>query len=200
MSKHNDSLQKVGTTVRRTVASILQVWETSSASQREEGAQWYGEARDVAAQMSAASGLSLEHCATVISHLSPRTSWSRNVAGAMALVTTGTAPACIGSNVDRARRAIASADPLGTIRGPKTRSFALNILGDPDAVTVDVWAVRIALPRHADPEAALTRTGVYDAVAHCYRLAARRVGVSPSTLQAATWIAIRSGQPELDFS
>jgi hypothetical protein len=40
----------------------------------------------------------------------------------------------------------------------------------------------------------LTRAGVYQAVAQAYRTAAQRVGVTPSTMQATTWIVARNGK------
>ena len=35
------------------------------------------------------------------------------------------------------------ADPVDSFGGPKTRRFYLNISGDTEAVTVDVWALRV---------------------------------------------------------
>jgi hypothetical protein len=61
-------------------------------------------------------------------------------------------------------------------------------------VTVDVWAVRVALGTRPDAEQCLTRVGVYDALEHCYRLAAQRAGVDPTTMQATTWIVARNGR------
>ena len=46
----------------------------------------------------------------------------------------------------------------------------------------------------ADPEKALSRVGVYDAIEHSYRLAAARLGVDPVTVQATTWIVARNGR------
>jgi hypothetical protein len=60
-------------------------------------------------------------------------------------------------------------------------------LGDENAVTVDVWAARVA---GVDPEI-LRRPREYAAVAEAYRRAAKRVGISPRKLQAITWCLIR---------
>ena len=92
----------------------------------------------------------------------------------------------------RARRALESDNPLETFgpTAPKTARFARNLLGDRTVVTVDVWALRVALGRHAD-ENALKRAGVYAAIEHAYILAAARLGVDPVTVQATTWVAIR---------
>lgn len=191
---HNDTLRKLGTSTRATVDRIVRTFDRATVSDVEAGATWYGDANDIATELASAAG-SREHAAAVIAHLSPRTAWARNVAGAVGLVTDGNTHGCIGANVDRARRALQSPDPVATLNGPKTRRFALNILGDRDAVTVDVWAARVAFGTSvSDPEAALSRKGVYDAIEHAYRLAAARRGVDPTTMQATTWIVARNGR------
>ncbi len=192
---HESALRSgAGTSVSATVRRILATWHAATPADVEAGATWYGDAGHHVDTLAALGGITREHAAAVISHLSPRTPWSRNVAGAYALVTTGEAPGCLGANVARARRALASDAPLETFGGPKTRRFARNVCGDRSAVTVDVWAVRVALGTRPDAEQCLTRVGVYDALEHCYRLAAQRAGVDPTTMQATTWIVARNGR------
>lgn len=197
MTNTKTAWSRAGTTKRSTVARILRAWEASTAAQREAGAQWYGEAQQAAQTMAQASGQTLETAAAVIAHLSPRTPWGRNVAGASAVLSDPlTRPVgIIPANFVRAQQAMLTSDPLETVRGPKTRSFAQNILGDSDAVTVDVWAVRIALgDRETEPEKILARAGVYDVLADAYRAAARQVGVTPATMQATTWLVAGGGR------
>jgi len=193
---HTDTLRRVaGTSTRAMVDRIVRTYDRATDEDRANGAAWYGDGESIIETLSAESGYSREHVAAVVSHLSPRTTWSRNVYGATMLVTTGTAPTCIGSNVERARRALDSDAPLDTFGGPKTRRFARNLLGDRSVVTVDVWAARIAFGSTVDnPEAVLSRAGVYDAVEHAYILAGRRLGVDPVTVQATTWVVIRNGR------
>ena len=127
----------------------------------------------------------------MIAHLSPRCRWSENVRLARQLALTGTATGTIYGHVERAKKALASDDPWSTFgKAPKTRSFAANIRGDLNAVTVDVWASRIA----GVSEQQLGRVGVYEAIAHAYRLEAKRAGVLPAQLQAITWIVIRGSE------
>lgn len=183
-----------------TVARILATWARATDTDHESGARWYGaEATSVLGALVAAGAPSVEHAAAVVAHLSPRTTWARNVAGAMAMVTSGRAAAgalgCMGANMQRAEKALASTDPLATLNGPKTRRFALNLLGDREAVTVDVWAARVAMgDTVSDTEKVLSRVGVYDACETAYREAAHRVGVDPTTMQATTWIVARNGR------
>lgn len=185
------SLPSVETLTRR----ILRTFDRATSADVESGARWYDEAGTLAASL-AAHVDTVEHAAALIAHLSPRTSWGRNIAGAVAMANGDDDEArrigCIGDNVDRARAALNSARPLESFgpTAPKTRNFAANIAGDREAVTVDVWAARVA---DVD-ERLLSRKGVYDAVAHAYRLAARRRGVDPATMQATTWIVARGGR------
>ena len=88
----------------------------------------------------------------------------------------------------------AGEDPLITLKGPKIKNIARNLCGDTEAVTIDIWAGRVALPDHPELEKAMGRAGVYDGLAEAYRIASSRVGVSPSTIQATTWIVARNGR------
>lgn len=193
---HTATLKRVAnTSTRATVDRIVNTYNRATPQDRLDGASWYADGESIITALSAESGYSVEHVAAVVSHLSPRTTWSRNVYGATMLVTTNTAPTCIGANVERARKALQSPTPLDTFGGPKTRRFARNLLGDRTVVTVDVWATRVAfgsLP--IDSESVLSRAGVYDAVEHAYILAGRRLGVDPVTVQATTWIVARNGR------
>lgn len=197
----NATLRRLGTSTRATVDRIVRTYALATPEQCAEGADWYGSAGAVVDDLARVGQISREHAAAVISHLSPRTDWTRNVTGAWSLVTSGIAPTCLRANVDRARRALRSTDPLDSFGpdAPKTRRFARNIMGDRDAVTVDVWAARTALGRW-DAERDLRRAGAYDAIEHAYRLAARRIGTDPTTVQATCWIVERgrSGWAEAD--
>lgn len=193
---HDATLRRSGTSLEATVKRILRTFDRATPSDIEAGASWYAEAGSIADAL-AHKATSREHAATVLAHLSPRTTWSRNVAGAVSLLTDGTTAGCMAANVTRARKSLGTADPLSTLNGPKTRRFALNILGDRDAVTVDVWAARVALGKSTDdPERVLGRKGVYDAIEHAYRLAAARRGVDPTTMQATAWVVARNGRSD----
>lgn len=192
---HNETLRNVyGVTLETVTRRILRTFDSANASTVEAGAQWYPNAGILASSLATAE-VPASHVAAVIAALSPRTDWSRNVAGATALITRGPTAAlrlgCMPANVDRGRRAKRDGlAALSPVTGPKIHAFARNIDGDREAVTVDVWACRVA---DLD-ELKLSRKGAYDAVAHAYRLAARRRGVDPSTMQATTWIVARNGR------
>lgn len=181
-----------GVTRETIIRRILRTFDAATAADVEAGATWYDEARTLADTLGRTSGLGTERVAAVISHLSPRTTWARNVSGAIYAVTYGEqGPGIMSANYGRARAALETDGPIvDTFGGPKTRAFFLNIFGDDEAVTVDVWACRVA---DLD-EALLKRAGAYDMVADCYRTAARRRGVLPTTMQATTWIVARNGR------
>lgn len=194
---NDERLRAIGTTVRSTVSRISKTFQRATPSDIERGSTWYAEGSELIEEIRQACQreYTREHIAAVIAHLSPRTMWSRNATGALLLCTRGVAPHCMAGNVSRAERALKSDDPLGTLNGPKTRRFALNLLGDREAVTVDMWAAKVALGRD-DYESLLSRVGVYDAIEHCYQVAARRHGVDPVTMQATCWIVARNGRAD----
>lgn len=181
-----------GVTHETIVRRILATFDRATPADVESGARWYDEAGDLASDLAPYVD-TVEKAACLIAALSPRTSWSRNVAGAVDMAHGRIPTGCIGTNVDRAQRVL-DADPMDVYaalgNGPKVAAFARNIAGDRESVTVDVWACRVA---DLD-ETLLARKGAYDAVAHAYRLAARRRGVDPATMQATTWVVARNGR------
>lgn len=191
---HDTTCRNVfGLSLETITRRILRTFDAATASDVESGATWYGEAHSLAVTLSAHVDGDILKASAIISSLSPRTSWARNVAGATAFLTSGPTAArrlgCLTTNVQRASNVKRHGlDGIGN--GPKTRAFALNISGDREAVTVDVWAARVA---NLD-ETLLSRVGAYGAIAHAYRLAARRRGVDPATMQATTWIVARNGR------
>lgn len=195
MSHDTTARAVFGVSLETIVRRIVRTFDSATPSDLESGARWYDEAGTLAESLAGQAGSPL-HAAVVIAHLSPRTTWTRNVTTATALVNHGPEAAralgAMGALVERALSSLEFEDPLDSF-GPaalKTRSFALNIAGNREAVTVDVWAARVA---DLD-ENMLGRKGAYDAVAHAYRLAARRRGVDPATMQATTWVVARNGR------
>lgn len=193
MSHDTNARRVFGVTLETIVARILRTFDRATPSDVEAGATWYDAAGNLASDLAYASGLTRDQCAVVIAHLSRRTSWERNVSGATYLLIYGDKmPGVISSNYKRARASLEFSDPFDSFgpAAPKTLNFARNIAGDHEAVTVDVWAARVA---DLD-ETLLSRKGAYEAVAHAYRLAARRRGVDPATMQATTWVVARNGR------
>lgn len=198
-AQHTRNLQRAGLPTLDTLARrVSRVWARARKSDVEAGATWYHEAGELAFHLGRNTGYGKSAAAAVISHLSPRTTWARNRSGAISLMVYGEHyDGIIGANLDRARAALDvakdreyGADLSDTFGGDKTRAFYRNILGDTEAVTVDVWAARVV----GVDESLLKRKGVYDAIAEAYRIAARDAGVEPATMQATTWVVARNGR------
>lgn len=193
MSHDKTARAVFGVSLETIVRRIVRTFERATAADIEAGAHWYDEAGLLASDLALETGHDRDVCAAVISHLSPRQFWSRNVLSARAILSGDDSyPGIMSRELNRALSARDDGwdDLAESFGGPKTRRFYLNILGDREAVTVDVWACRVA---NLD-ENALGRKGAYDAVEHAYRLAARRLGVDPATAQATTWIVARNGR------
>lgn len=190
----NDTLRNRagGTSTRACADRIEATYLMANRSQREEGCAWYVNALSLALLISAAHDLTIEQSAGLIAQLSPRLSWSRNVTAAH-LVASGetSVPGVLGRNIKSAIVTMNSDDPASTINGPKTSAFYRNILGDLNAVTIDVWAARTALGIFEGTEVYLKRVGVYDAIAHAYKVAAIRLRMHPAHVQAVCWIVER---------
>jgi hypothetical protein len=182
--------------VREMTRRVLRVWDAASAEDLSNGLEWYSRARDVADSLAAGAPITTEVAAGVIAALSPRCGWSANVRGAGLMVDAFAhgrgMPVTAGTLTNR-RKAWEilqrGGDPLEVLGGPKVRAFYANIMGDTHAVTVDVWAARVAEgPTFRDAAPAGKR---YKLIATAYRRAGELLGVSARDVQAAVWTHYR---------
>lgn len=173
---------------------ILAAYDAAAEQHRREGEDWYESARMTARAIAETHGLSERHVAGIVAALSPRVAWSSNIAGARriaeAIARRRPEPVVAGtlSNRRKAWAIARGAEPEAVLSGPKVRAFFANLLGDDDAVTVDVWAARAAEGISREPTPAR-----YALIADAYRDAARLRGVSPRVMQATVWVAVRGG-------
>ena len=190
MMTAQQGFDKVGLTTETVVKRIIRTLNKADAVTVREGMAWYDEARQLTVKLSLVSEYTTAQVAAAMAHLSPRLRWNQNVEAITQLVLYGTLPAYIMQGpAKRARKALVATEPMNTFgkRAKKTLAFARNINGDVNAVTVDVWIMQVV----GITEQQLKMVGVYDAVAHAYRLAAKRRGFTPAQLQAITWIVVR---------
>ncbi|MFI1919296.1 hypothetical protein [Nocardia sp. NPDC020380] len=189
-----DPITAAGLSPRRIANNIARVFAAATPADLDAGHRWYPDARALAVRLAAEGGVTIETAAIVLAHLSPRTPWARTIGFAHVLLTNGEVRGAIGANVARARNALEAANPWTsfTATAPKTRAFAAAILGDPDAIAIDVWTARVAgIPHH---DRYLRRVGFYDTAADLYRHVAHHYAITPTVLQAVTWTVIR-GKP-----
>ena len=179
------------------VNNIIKIWGESDTYAHKSGAAWYDVALGHAEDMALEYGIEVWQAVAIIAVLSPQTEWTRNLDEARELLSRWTmeleiTPRNIGTTEDRLKRALLALEndtsDIARVKGTrKVASFFRAILGDPDAVTVDRHAYRVAL---GDPTlnapAGLT-DAVYRAIAAAYRDAATEIGQEPRVLQAITW-------------
>lgn len=184
------AFQKLDTTQRACVSRIVKTYRSASADTVVAGNGWYDEAAKLVDTLLAESNYSREQIASCISHLSPQISWKRNVIAAKAAVNGEIKPSGVMSATwNRAIEALKSDNPLSSFNGPKTKRFALNILGDHSVATIDVWAFKVVVGNSSIEK--LSLVGVYEAIEYAYRLAAKRLNVSVAVCQAVCWVQIR---------
>lgn len=177
--------------VREMTRRVLSCWDAASPDDLASGLTWYDRAEAFAADL-ATDTITRDAAAGVIAALSPRCGWSVNLAGASrlceAFATNQPIPVVAGtlSNREKAWRVLGSnSDPLEILSGPKVRAFYRNIVGDTDAVTVDVWTARAAEGPTCGPRAPDGKR--YRLIADAYRHAGTSVGHSPRDIQATVW-------------
>jgi hypothetical protein len=173
-------------------AHIIRVFREANDGQLAEGLAWYADAHSVAVALDPQNVL---RAAGVISALSVKQDWNRNVILAGRAFADGQASGTLGFCVKAADRILSGEHVDAVLKGDKTNNFAHVIADptDPHAVVVDRHAFDIALGRVTDDETRgiLSRKGVYDAFADAYREAASVLGYSPSQVQAVTWVVWR---------
>ena len=177
------------------IRRILAVYNQTSDSDLTSGLAWYSRAQSAAKAIHP----NLLIAAGVISALSPQTEWTINKRWARQVCNAALSGKMWCPRVatkDRARKAwkIANLENptketiLAILNGPKTQRFFLNIIGDYQAVTIDVWAQRVATGKDLRPPKPGRN---YDTLEKAYQIASNRLGIYPRDLQATVWTWIR---------
>jgi len=165
--------------------NIRDAWNAASDDQITRGRAWYTVAHDIAEMVGNGD---VRKGAGIISALSPRMQWDRNVNLAVNAFSTGTASGAMGASVRKAQAILDGSDPETVLpMSAKTGNFYLNIVSPKgsDAVTVDCWAYRVATREWnaAGPKSAKD----YREVADAYRMVASELNEVPADVQAGTW-------------
>jgi hypothetical protein len=171
------------------VERVRALAQSLPAERWEEGRAWYPTARAEAENMAAETGYTMEQCAAVLAHLSPRLKWELNVDRAWKVTTFGEAPG-LKRSLEGALAALNSDKPLDTLTGRKTAAFGKAIAGDGDQVPIDVWMLRA----FGLPEKRKVRVRLYTLLADVVWEVAEEVGTTPAELQAAIWCHVRGAK------
>jgi len=178
---------------QRTYRRNIRAWYAQSTpEERAEGMAWYPEARKHVARIACDYLLPNERVAHLIAALSPRNKWHRNIADAERFARAyvrGQAMPSAAAFTSNARAAWAVLHDGASASGRKVESFAANLCGDEERVTVDTWAIRAATGGRVDT---VSNLGEYREIARAYQAVARELGLTPATLQATVWVTIRN--------
>jgi hypothetical protein len=177
---------------------IITAWKAAKPEHLEQGLAWYDRAQQAALGMHE----NLLISAGVIAALSPRTEWTINKQWAQTVISYAQIgrqyPPKVSTKqrLDKAWTIANLVNPtkeeiLAILNGPKTQRFFLNIIGDLQAVTIDIWAQRVATGRHSSRP---PRGKHYDALERAYRKAANLLGAPPRDVQAAVWVWVRGSE------
>lgn len=145
---------------------------------------WYAIGRE---QMTTAAN-QLNSCprqfALLLSAYSPRVHVARAFKNAVYHVEHGTRPP--GSMALHWKLATEGLD-RGYLLGPKIEAFRRAILGEPDALVIDVWAAR---GLRVEQRRVFLKS-VYPRIERLFNRAADRLGWSVSEVQASQWLTVR---------
>lgn len=158
--------------------------DSATPEQIAQATNWYSEAQDIAKSMSNLSGLSIEKCASILAAFSPRERWASNVKYAH-LFILGATPPTLGNNIKMAYAAMIHG--FDALNGLKTNSFARNIAGDMDAVTIDTWMIHAA---GMDKSKGINNSQ-YRILSEIVKDIAVDYRMAPAHIQALIWIIIR---------
>jgi hypothetical protein len=180
--------------------------------------EWYVKANEYAKYLAIRFDTTIEIAAGIISAVSPRMPWLRNMSVAAAILDKFNDYAelsaldvakeiglALSTNVSMAVKIARGGDVANTLTGTKRRSFYNNIVApsEGDSVTIDTWMVR-AFMRTNDSltlktatallsknETALGGTGAgYYVLSECVRNSAKEYGIKPCQIQAAYWVSV----------
>lgn len=174
--------------------ALDELYNATDDATRARGRAWYPIAQREAELLALDHSVELSVAAGVVAALSPRMAWSKNLDAAASILRAATngarsAPRVgLGLSTRRAWSIAKGADPLSILGGRKVRAFYRAIIGDRDALTLDVWAARAA--RGADAKQPTTDRD-HSALDASYRIAAAAAGESPREYQAILWLAAR---------
>lgn len=192
-------------------ANILAVYDRRSHAEQVEGANWYQMARDAAWDLARSRSLShagpaeMARAAGVLAALAPQKAWGAALRLARHAYERGDVTGNVSAQTRKAQAILDGASPWDVLTTPKERAFAASIvLAGTRArmvagilpVTIDRHSIDVAEGKvHTDRDRPrVTRQAAYDRYVSAYVAAATEAGVSPSVVQATTWLTWRNAK------
>ncbi len=181
--------------------NIMWMLNDASSDAVESGRAWYPLARRWCYAKADEYGVRPVVVAALISALSPRNRWERNLYDAEQVLLNyaegfhhpfNVMSATFRKNVEKAWNVITLDDPGLVTTSPKTEAFVDNII-DPlsKLVTVDVWAHRVCMGDMTMKAKSIGRKQ-YAKYSLAFTRVAQEVGLRPYEVQAITWVEIKN--------
>ena len=174
------------------VRNLVRLYGEADAVDMIDGANWYPKARAIVIEWANFHSLSRATVACVIAALSPQNEWTRNLVQAGEVLRDEPLSIRGFPRNERIARAILR-DRAETVIGPdyfksapKVLSFAGNLAGSDEYVTVDVHATQAAL--NDVNSLVVLPWQHYLSMAAAYEVAAKQVGRSNAEFQAIIWL------------
>lgn len=161
------------------------LYQRASADAIRNGLEWYPATRLWCREMAERYGVGIDTTAAILAVLSQRKRWRENKLAAVQALK-GTPYAAMGQMRRKVQRLLNGENPAHVVTGPKIRSFWKAIMGDQDAVVLDVWMLKA----YGETKKTLTPKQ-YERLADRLRRDAKRLGIAPSVYQATVWVEIR---------
>lgn len=178
--------------------NILRVLNAADSVDIDEGRLSFFRYHEVLRNLAAHYGIDFQTCVAIFCALSPNSDYQGNLRSTASVIAGWLAGVeCDWIRVvtynhcrDRAFSYLNGTSFLDTVKGPKIKSFYLNIVNpmDPHPVTIDGHAVNIWKGRRRNLRDAVG-TFNYNRVADEYRAVAKRVGLLPNQVQAIAWFS-----------
>jgi len=182
---------------RKIKKNLLEMYEKRTDQHTQEGMQWYKTANQICVDMGKQLDYDPAVVAQVISALSPRNKWERNIIDTRTVleaVNDGKSPedvkvSTFHSNKNKAFE-IARGERGIDQASPKTYSFVKNIAElDDSKVTIDVWHLRACFGKTIDSGLTPLR---YKQLEQLTLKCAEMVGVRGYEFQAIVWGIVRN--------
>ena len=182
---------------RKIKKNLLEMYEKRTDQHTQEGMQWYKTANQICVDMGKQLDYDPAVVAQVISALSPRNKWERNIIDTRTVleaVNDGKSPedvkvSTFHSNKNKAFE-IARGERGIDQASPKTYSFVKNIAElDDSKVTIDVWHLRAGFGKTIDSGLTPLR---YKQLEQLTLKCAEMVGIRGYEFQAIVWGIVRS--------